>query len=186
MKKVLLLITFLASVITTNAQVKVGDATLPSKVSVANKDLTINGSGIRQKFVFDLYAAGLYLTEKSSNAEKIVAMDEPMQIKMDILSSLISTKKLLDAFKSGIEKGNPASEVTRLKPKTEQFLSFIKNEIKVGNVYDLIYEPGVGTKLLENGNLLGTIQGLDFKVLLFNIWLSKTPVDDDLKEGLLN
>ena len=59
MKKVLLLITFLASVITTNAQVKVGDATLPSKVSVANKDLTINGSGIRQKFVFDLYAVGL-------------------------------------------------------------------------------------------------------------------------------
>ena len=113
-------------------------------------------------------------------------MDEPMQIKMDILSSLISTKKLLDAFESGIEKGNPKSEVTRLKPQTDQFLAFIKNEIKVGNVYDLIYEPGVGTKLLENGNLLGTIEGLDFKVLLFNIWLSKTPVDDDLKEGLLN
>ncbi len=180
----LLAISLLLSVVS-QAQVKVGEATLPEVVNFQDNELVLNGAGIREKLWFDLYAAGLYLGAKNHDEQAIINTDQPMSIKMEILSNLITTKKLLEAFKSGIEKTNSVSEVKRLKAKQNKFLSFITNEITIGNVYDLVYTPGVGTELYEDSKLLGTIKGHDFKKLLFNIWLAKKPVDEGLKSGLL-
>jgi len=71
MKKLSLLFILLVIAGTTQAQVQVGDATLPDTVTFSGDDLTINGAGLREKFFFDIYAGGLYLKKKSTSASGI-------------------------------------------------------------------------------------------------------------------
>ena len=186
MKKLLLTFTFLVFLVTsTVAQTQIGDATLPNSMSFNEQSLVLNGAGLREKLWFDLYACGLYLPKKNSNASNIVASDEMMAVKLHILSSMVSKKKLMEAFRKGIDETNNLSDVKRLKSKIDVFLSLIKSEIAVDNVYDLVYFPNKGLTVFENNKDLGTVEGLDFKKLVFNIWLAPSPVDTDLKSNLI-
>jgi hypothetical protein len=52
-------------------------------------------------------------------------------------------------------------------------------------VYDLIYDPKGGLKIYKNTQLKSHISGLDFKKMLFSIWLGEDPADENLKKGML-
>ncbi len=168
------------------AQTKVGDATLPNTITIESKSLKLNGAGLREKFWFDLYACGLYLTNKNTLGSSITKSDKPMAIHLEILSRLLSKKKMIGAFKDGFENTNSTETVNKLNTEFTTFLGFLKDEIKVGDIYLLVYSPENGTTLLKNDTKLGNIKGLLFKTAIFNIWLSKTPVDNDLKSELLS
>jgi len=168
------------------AQTKVGDATLTNQLNIESSTLILNGSGLREKLWFDLYACGLYLENKNSNATKIVNGDQPMAMYMEILSSLLSKKKLVGAFKDGLKKTNSNETIKKTTADLNTFLGFLNDEINVGDKYSLVYIPNQGTSLYINNAKKGTIKGLLFKSAIFNIWLANDPVDDDLKEELLN
>jgi len=185
MKKVLLSVALAVLSLSMFAQTKVGDATLPNKLNIESDQLVLNGSGLREKLWFDLYACGLYLQSKSNQASTIVNADKPMTIHMEILSSLLSKKKLIGAFKDGIKKTNSTETVNKIAVDLKKFLSFVDSDIKVGDKYSLVYTPNAGTSLYINNKKKGTIQGLDFKSAIFNMWLSETPADKSLRKELL-
>ncbi len=186
MKKLIALITLaIATSIVSHAQVKIGDATLPSTLNFKEQTLNLNGAGIRKKLWFKLYSAGLYLNQQSKDAANIVKNDAATGIRLHITSSLISTGKLIGAVQDGFEKTNTETTVTKLQPKLDKFIAFIDGDIEVDDIYDIIYLPNQGTSISKNGVLKGSIDGLDFKQAIFNIWLAQTPVDEDLKEDLL-
>ncbi len=185
MKKACLTIIISILSLTMFAQTKVGDAILPNKLNAESSELLLNGSGIREKLWFDLYACGLYLQNKTTNGPQIATADQPMAIHMEILSSLLSKKKLLGALKSGIEKTNSKKTVLEITPKLNTFLNFIDNEISTGDKYRITYTPSTGTSLYVNDIKKGTIDGLNFKTAMFNIWLANDSVDNDLKKELL-
>ncbi|MCW5908847.1 MAG: chalcone isomerase family protein [Chitinophagales bacterium] len=178
---------FLAVVtlLTTHAQVTLNNVTLPAKLKKDNTELTLNGGGIRKKAFFKLYTAGLYVTEKSKSGSDIAGADKPVAIQLTITSGVISSSNMSEAIKEGFGKslkGNTAP----LQSKIDEFINtFKKEEIKEGDVFEMWYTPGTGVKSYKNGKLQSTIAGLDFKKALFGIWLSDTPVDEDLKKGLL-
>lgn len=185
MKKTFLTIIVSVLSLTMFSQTKVGDAILPNRLNVESSELLLNGYGIREKLWFDLYACGLYLQNKTSDATEIVTADKTMAIHMEILSSLLSKKKLLGALQSGIEDTNSENTIIEITPRLKKFLGFIDNEINTGDKYRIVYTPEIGTSLFINDIKKGTINGLDFKSAMFNIWLAKDSVDNDLKEELL-
>ena len=71
------------------------------------------------------------------------------------------------------------------KDNIDTFISVFKDNIKIGDVYDIIYTPEEGTKVYKNKELKSTVKGLDFKKVLFGIWLGNKPADKDLKTGML-
>lgn len=185
MKKLkLLTVLILSIVIQVSAQTKVGDATLPNEVTFNQEKLVLNGTGIREKFFFDIYAGGLYLKNKSSNASAIASADETMAVKLDILSGMMSRSKMEGALREGFKKAT-GDNTAALDDRINKFIGFIKEEIEVGQVYDIVYEKGKGSILYKDGKQRGVIEGLDFKTALFNIWLGNKPADKDLKEGML-
>jgi len=186
MKKVLLSITLLALSASMFAQTKVGDATLPNKLKIESDELVLNGAGLREKLWFDLYACGLYLQSKTKNASEIVNADKPMTMHLEILSSLLSKKKLIGAFKDGVKKTNSTATVNKITPDLNKFLGFVNRDINVGDKYSLVYTPSVGTSLYINNKKKGTVKGVLFKSALFNIWLARNSVDNDLRDELLN
>ncbi len=184
MKKIAFLFIALMSVALTSAQTEVGGVNLPNSETYQGKTLNLNGAGVREKLWIDLYAGGLYLSNKSSDAAAIIAAKEPMSIKLHIVSKLITSDKMVDAVNEGFEKST-SGNTKPLATEIDKFKSFFMAEIKKNDVFDIVYIPETGVTVYKNDKELGTIEGLDFKKALFGIWLSNKPADDDLKEAML-
>jgi len=166
-----------------SAQTTVEGVTLPSTFSVGDKTLLLNGAGMREKLWFDLYVGALYLQAKNGNGTDIANADKPMAVKLHIVSSKINRDNMVDAINEGFVKST-GGNVAPIKAKIDQLLKAFTS-IKVGDIFDLVYEPGVGTSMYINGKIVTTVTGHDFKKALFGIWLGSSAVDDDLKKGML-
>jgi len=184
MKKLSFLLLIIIS-FTVNAQLTIDGITLPKKVSVGKTELILNGGGIREKYWIDLYVSGLYLKTKSTDAKAVINNDEEMTIKLVIVSSLISSKKMIAAVDEGFEKSTHKNTAP-LKNEIEQFKDAFKEEITKGNTYDIVYFPAKQlTIVLKDGKLKAKIEGLEFKKALWGIWFGDEPAEEDLKNAML-
>lgn len=185
MMKNVLIIFFLFTGFNLTAQTKIGGVIMPNVVKAGDEYLKINGGGIREKMFLDLYIGVLYLREKSNSASTIINADEPMAIKMRVVSGMVSKDNMEEAIRTGFEKST-GNKVAPIQTKIDQLItSGFKDEIKVGDIFDLIYLPATGTTLHKNNTAVVTIKGLDFKKALFGIWLCDQPADANLKNKML-
>ncbi len=165
----------------------VGGTAMPALYRFKNKQLILNGAGLRELLWIDVYACGLYLLNPTTDVNDIIFNDELMIVRMDILSKAVSHKKMVAAFKKGFEDGNSQSTVNELQKEIDSFLAHINGlELKVGDKVDVVYEPQLGVSLYINYKKVGTVGKLNFKRAIFNIWLSNDPVDKSLKVELLD
>ena len=88
------IVVVIASMLSLQAATLAG-VTLPDSVQVGGKTLVLNGLGLRTKFVVKVYVAGLYLEQKSSDANAIVKTDAPKRLVMQFMRDL-SKKQLAD------------------------------------------------------------------------------------------
>ncbi|MCG8314075.1 MAG: chalcone isomerase family protein [Pseudomonadales bacterium] len=163
---------------------EVAGVELPDKLTIENRDLTLNGAGVREKFFMDLYVGSLYLLDKEKNADNILSGDELMALRLNIISNMITSERMTNATIEGFEnatKGNTAA----LQAKIDEFLLTFKDEIKKGDNFEMVYVPSEGVKIYKNNQYAKTIDGLEFKKALFGIWLSEKPAQKSLKEGML-
>ena len=156
---------------------------MPDTIKAAGQDLVVNGGDKRTKFMMKVYVAALYLKQKSSDAQKIIDADEPMAIKLQITSGLVTPDKMKTAIDEGFEKST-GGNIAPIKAKIDAFTAVFK-EIASGIIYDFVYVPGKGVEIYKNGQLASTIQGLDFKKAMFGIWLCDKPAQESLKEAML-
>ena len=189
MKKVkfmIVLICLLLGITSTAYSLPIAGVDIPDSLSAGNQQLALNGAGIRKKFMMSMYVGALYLKAESRNAEKIIQSNEPMAIRLHIVSGMITAKKMVSATKAGFETATNGN-TTLIKEKIEKFISIFKPGIEKGDIYDMIYLPGKGVKIYKNKSYLSTIKGLDFKKALFGIWLCKNPSHESpqLKSGML-
>jgi len=167
-----------------SAQLTIEGVTLPSTLKANNENLILNGGGLREKYFLDLYVGGLYLKAKSSNANTIIKADEAMAIRIEIVSKLISSDKMIEAIEEGMEKST-GGKTQELSNEIKEFKAAFSEAIVVGDIYNLIYTPGDGFTIYKNNKKVKTIKGLKFKQAAFGIWLCNDPADEDLKEGML-
>lgn len=179
---VILLIVFAAPL--SNAEKGHAEQAMPESIQSAGGKLVLNGRGDRTKFFLTLYEAGLYLQNKSSDAAKIIVEDQPMAMRLVIESSLITSEKMERATIEGFEKATRGNTAP-IKNEIEEFISVFREEIKENDIYDMIYFPGTGIKVMKNNQMTKIIPGLPFKQALFGIWLSPDPVQESLKKSLL-
>lgn len=184
MKSIITLSIFLASLLTVSAQKKIGGVSIPESLTVGSTELILNGGGIREKLWLDMYVGGLYLKAKSSDAQKIIAADEPMAIKLHIVSGLITSEKMEDATREGFTKSTK-DNTSALMDRINTFMDVFREGIEVNDIFNLVYVPGKGVNIYKNKTLKTNIKGLDFKQALFGIWLCNEPPDEDLREGML-
>lgn len=168
----------------------IGGVDMEESLKLEANDLVLNGAGIRTKFlgVMDkqIYVAGLYLTVKNSDFQKIIDMDENMAIRIKITSKLITSERFKEACEEGFNRtlnGNTAS----MRSKIDLAYTAFDQKFNVGDVYDIVYEKGKGTTFNKNGIAITTVDGLDFKKALFGIWIIDNPShkNEDLRNGML-
>ena len=158
--------------------------TMPDSMEAGQAKLVVNGAGVRTKWFMKLYVGGLYLKKKGHDGERIIASDEPMAIRLHIISSLITSEKMEKATREGFEKAT-GGNTSPLKAEIEQFILVFKETINENDIYDLIYAPGKGVDVYKNKTHQCLIQGLDFKQAMFGIWLCDQPAQESLKKEML-
>lgn len=161
---------------------------LPQTLKAGNVDLVLNGSGMRQKKIafvnLDLYIGALYLAKKNSDAKAVLDADEPMAIRLHIVSKLISPERMTESVNEGFVKSTNGN-TEPIKTRITKMISVFKDGIDVDDAYDLIYTPGNGVYITKNGKQGILIEGLDFKKALFGIWLCDNPAQQSLKKEMM-
>lgn len=176
---------FLTAVLATPVSARtVEGVDLPETFTAPQAELKLNGAGTRSKWFMDLYVGSLYEPQASSDAASIINADEPQAITLHIISGMITSDKMISATMEGFEKSS-GGDLSAIKGEVEQFLAVFSEEIREGDVFDLVYAPGEGVRVLKNGELRDTVGNLAFKKALFGIWLSDKPAQQDLKEKML-
>lgn len=154
----------------------------PDTANVANTPLVLNGLGLRTKFFFDIYVGGLYLPQKSADAEALIKGNDPDRILMHMLYA-VSKDQFSDAWYDGFLANNKDSYAA-LHDQIEQFVSWFADS-KKGDVIIMDYTPGTGTQVTWNGEVRGTIPGEAFHHAFLAVFLGPKPPTDSLKDGML-
>jgi len=158
---------------------------IPEKMAVGGQTLVLNGAGSRTKFVVTVYNAGLYLQSKSSDANKIIAANEPMAIRMKIKSGFASAEKIKAALVNGFHNST-GGKTAPIQKEIDQLLNAaFTSKVSKGDKFDLVYSPNTGTRVLKNGKQTTVVKGLPIKKALFGIWLSNRPAQASLRSELL-
>jgi hypothetical protein len=172
---------FLASIETLYAA-SVAGANLPETAEVGGKPLVLNGMGLRTEFMVKVYVAGLYLEQKSPDADAIIKSEAPKRLVMQFLHDA-SKKQMTDAFSESFNDNSPEAGTT-LKADIVRFLGALE-ALKVGDQMVFTYLPATGTTVVINGKEKLNVAGHAFGQALFSVWLGPKPPTANLKKGIL-
>ena len=109
-----------------------------------------------------------------------------MAIKIKIISRWINSERFKEACEAGFERttnGNTGP----FRSKINLAYTAFAQEFNIGDVFDIVYIKGVGTNFYKNRNFITKIDGLDFKTILFGIWIIDKPShkNENLRRGML-
>jgi hypothetical protein len=161
---------------------EVSGVSMPEVVSVAGRELWLNGMDVRKEKAFlKVYVVALYLEKPTPDARAAITTDEAKRIVIRMLRDA-SREQFVQALETGIMRNSgPAMATLRARlDLLEQALPALKK----GNVIDFTYLPGAGTLVRGQGREM-TIPGKDFADALFSIWLGSKPISGTLKRKLL-
>ena len=156
--------------------------TLPDTVQVGSTTLLLNGMGLRTKYTFKVYVAGLYIPQKSSDPQAILKADTSKRIVMHFVRD-VSKGQLTDGFTESFQNNTPDAAKT-MKPDIDRLFSAL-DSVKDGDEIVFTYVPGTGTSVAIAGKDKLTIAAPVFGEMLFSVWLGPKPPNAGLKKGLL-
>jgi hypothetical protein len=169
------------------AATEVAGVKFDDTVTLAGKELKLNGAGLRTKVVFKVYAAGLYLAEKKSSVADVLAVPGPRRVSITMLRE-VSSDDFGKAFMDGLNANTEKTERTKILPQTMKFGEVFAQiqSLKKGDQMLLDWTPGEGTQCYLNGKKIGELMpDLAFYNAVLRIWLGDKPVDHSLKPALL-
>jgi hypothetical protein len=156
-------------------------------LTVAGKELQLNGAGVRNKFVIKVYAAGLYLQEPKNTVEGVLKAEGPRRVRLVMMRDLSSEDlgtAFMAALAANVSEDDQAKIITQISKYGELFGQV--GQLKKGDVVDTDWIPGVGNQCYLNGKKVGpVIPDILFYNSLLRIWLGNKPVDPLLKTKML-
>lgn len=157
---------------------------MPDVVSIDGKELRLNGMGLREATVLgiDVYVAGLYLEQRSSDAAKIIASESVKHVRLALLRD-VSRDDLADQLGQHFRHA-AGKDYDKLKARFERMASWLPT-LREGDSFSVTYHPGAGLEVKHGAKSLGTISGADYARAIFAIWLGDKPPNQGLKTGML-
>lgn len=165
--------------------IEIGDARVSKTFHSKGNNLVLNGAGTRTKFFMDIYVAALYLKKPSTDADAVIKADEPMAIRLHIVSSMINSERMSDSTRDGFVRSTNGN-IAPIEDDIDELITAFADAVEDGDVFDLVYLPGDGVTVYRNGEAKSNVKGLNFKQALFGIWLSDDPVQSHLKRKMIN
>ncbi len=163
---------------------KKAGVTMPDTIQVGDKQLTLNGMGLREAtwLNIDVYVGGLYLEHVSSNAAAIISSNEAKRLVLHFVRD-VDRSDIVKAWNEGFA-GNATVKLSTIQPMIDRFESWM-TACDDGSTLTFTYEPGKGVTVDVGATRKGVINSDDFARSLFAIWLGPKPPTKALRKGLL-
>lgn len=157
---------------------------MPDEVVVDGLTLHLNGLGLREATFLkvDVYVAGLYLEQPSSDAETILASTGAKRLVMEFVRK-VKRADIVAAWNEGFAK-NSGDRLPAVQPGLDRLNAWMP-DFRKGDVLTLSYLEDRGVEVAINDEALGWIEGPEFARGLWAIWLGPEPPNPGLKQGLL-
>jgi hypothetical protein len=157
------------------------------RISLAGKDLQLNGTGVRAVAWFKGFAAGLYLSRPSSTMAQVLTTAGPKRLQLRMLHD-VPADEFVKALRKGVERNTAAADMPALQLPLQRFGEQISalGKVRKGDRVDLDLDPARGLLFSVNGTLRGEpLPGDALYNGLLRAFLGDHPYDDNLKAGLL-
>jgi Chalcone isomerase-like len=157
----------------------------PIKSSVGDKqvDLTITGTALRKKFFVNVYAIGSYIQfgVHVRSAEELAAVDCPKALHL-VMERDVAGKEMAEAFRSAVRLNYAAP---RFADEIKAMVECIQTQdVHKGDQVWLTHVPDVGLSINLVGKKEVLIKNPRFSQAVWEIYLGKNNLGDDIKKGL--
>ena len=157
---------------------------IPETIEYQGTKLILNGYGTRIILFMKVYEGSLYLENKNTNSNKLISDNEPMAIRIDVLSNMVTADAMKKALNEGLKRST-RNNTGPISTEMKQLSSSFNDAVSTGDFFEFIYLPDTGTHVVKNQNLVDVIHGLEFKKAFFGIFLSEDPIQKNLKNAML-
>jgi hypothetical protein len=154
------------------------------KARIAEAELLLSGAGLRERFIFDVYAIALYVRDPKLDR---VMQPGAKRIAIHMLRD-VDADTFAKALVDGMRPNHDEATMQALEPRIQELTALMAamKEAKKGMAITLDWLPAAGTLMTVDGKPAGApIAGEDFYQALLRIWLGPKPVQGDLKKALL-
>ncbi|MDR7307311.1 chalcone isomerase family protein [Rhodoferax saidenbachensis] len=168
------------------ATVTVEGVAFEKEIQLAGTTLKLNGAGIRTKFVFKIYAAGLYLQGPVSTSADVYAAKGPKRLKVSFVRETDATtlgKTMSQVMSDNLPREQFGKCIPGIAKLGELFAE--KKKMAVGESFTVDDIPGKGTVVSINNKVAAEIGEPEFFNCLMYNYFGDRPADAKLKAGLL-
>ena len=165
----------------------IGGVRFEPQAQVAGQALQLNGTGLRALRIFKAYAAALYLPQRATTADAVVAQAGAKRLQIRMLWG-VPAAEFVKAFDLGVKRNHPLEVQARLAERVARFDALLAplGKIASGDTVNLDFQPGQGLVFSLNGRTVGApIPGDDFYDALLRVFIGEQVSDDKLRAGLL-
>ena len=157
------------------------------RITLAGRELVLNGTGLRAAGWFKLYVAALYLPTRAVSGEAALAQAGPKRVRVVMLREAPAVE-LAKAVDKGVMRNASATEQAALRERLDQLAAQMRavGDVKANDTIDFDLDPMRGTSMLLNGKLRGAaLPGVDFYAAFLRSFIGAQPFHRDLRAGLL-
>jgi len=158
---------------------------VPQQATVNGQTLTLNGAGVRTVSIafipIKAYVTAFYTPAPLKSEDAVLASPGPLQFTFTFLKS-VNQGQVTDAWQSQIQ-ASMTSTYPGIEKDKSAFVAMFGPIAQGGS--EMIQLVGTETRIYDNGQLKGTIQGRDFQKAFLGMWFGSDPVQQDLKAALL-
>jgi hypothetical protein len=137
--------------------------------------------------MFKVYAAGLYVPQKSNSAATLLAQKGPRRVAIGMLRN-VDAETFAGSLNDGLKANLNEKQLADFKSQIDSLSANLKaiGEAKKGDQINFEFTLETGTRIIVNGQPRGTaIPGEDFFEAVLRIWIGDKPADADLKKAML-
>lgn len=148
-------------------------------------NLTITGTALRTKYTFKIYGMASYVQEGVAikSAEDLGAA-ECVKLIHIVMQRKASGNDFIDAFQNAVGADRARKEFAKEFQKLKDAVGNATAD--KGETILLLYVPEAGTRIRLGKNVDATIPGASFGRAIWETYLGKNPVDNDIKKGLVS
>ena len=169
------------------AALDLAGAHFDEQIVVAGQPLRLNGAGVGYRFLFKVYAVGLYLPERRFSAQEVMNADEPRRMVITALREL-SSNDFNDAVMNhfGPHGEDPDAHAAQKVLHLGRIIASQAPVLKRGDSLTLDWVPNAGMSLRYNQSVT-PLPGHDvgFYNTLLTVWLGDKASDPALRSQLL-
>lgn len=164
------------------------DPTITVRGDEVEHELRCTGTALRKKWFFKVYAAAAYLDSGTEAGEDCgatyVDADAPKRLHLQMLRD-VDSEKIVSSIDEAFEKC-ASTPLEQIESERAAFrAAFSMEKLQKGQDIRFTWMPGVGLQISVDHAILDTIVSPAFAKSFFEIYFGPSPVDDGIKEGLL-